>query len=66
VELRRLHLDKNNPGKEKPEVHTYFWWGNASESNHLQDLGGHGNETQISILNIDNRAMSSDDISLIE
>jgi hypothetical protein len=61
--LRSLYLDENNPGTEKPEVHTYFWWGSASGSNHLQDLGGHGNETAISIYI---RAMSSDDISLIE
>jgi len=46
----QIHIDGNYPGTEKPEVHTYFWWGSASESNHLQDVGGHGNGTKISIL----------------
>jgi len=61
-----LYLDGNNAGAEKPEVHTHFWFGSASESNHLQDPGGHWKETEIWILNIDIRAMSSGDISLIE
>jgi len=60
-----LYLDGNNAVTQKPEVHTYFWWGSASESNHIQDIRGHGNETEISILNIDIRVMNSDDISLI-
>lgn len=45
-----IHIYGNNPGTEKPELYTYFWCGRASESNNLQDVGGHGNGTEISVL----------------